>query len=144
MSVIPKDTLCNRDHIAITYTYVMFWFCSDLQMTGLHIFSPQDPFGRAMSLNRASIPASSSASVHSLPPCDVKRPLGKSMSIKSSWQPWTPVPKCEKESAGEVTLGGSMEGELGLRARHMSEPQRLRDDPLLFDLDNINLRTSDV
>lgn len=104
----------------------------------------RDPFGRAMSLNRASIPASSSASVHSLPPCDVKRPLGKSMSIKSSWQPWTPVPKCEKESAGEVTLGGSMEGELGLRARHMSEPQRLRDDPLLFDLDNINLRTSDV
>ncbi|XP_069823062.1 pleckstrin homology domain-containing family A member 2 [Dendropsophus ebraccatus] len=104
----------------------------------------RDPFGRTMSLHRTSIPASSSGSVHSLPPCDVKRPLGKSMSIKSSWQPWTPVPKCVTESVGEVTLGGSMEGEFGVRARHMSEPQRLRDETFVFDLDNINIRTSDV
>ncbi|XP_056426887.1 pleckstrin homology domain-containing family A member 2 isoform X2 [Hyla sarda] len=103
----------------------------------------RDPFGR-MSLHRTSIPASSPASAHSLPPCDVKRPLGKSMSIKSSWQPWTPVPKCEKASIGEETLGGSREGEFGVRARHMSEPQRLKDEPFLFNLDNINIRTSDV
>lgn len=102
----------------------------------------RDPFGRTMSLNRTPTPASSS--VHSLPSCDVRRPLGKSMSIKSSWQPWTPVPKCETESTGEVTLGGAVEGEFGVRSRHMSEPQRLRDDPFLFDLDNINIRTSDV
>ncbi|KAG9488648.1 hypothetical protein GDO78_004934 [Eleutherodactylus coqui] len=104
----------------------------------------RDPFGRTMSLNRTSNPAPSTASVHSLPPCDVKRSLGKAASIKSSWQPWTPVPKCETESVGEVTLGGSTEGELGVRSRHMSEPQRLRDDSILFDLGNINIRTSDV
>ncbi|XP_075714934.1 pleckstrin homology domain-containing family A member 2 isoform X3 [Rhinoderma darwinii] len=103
-----------------------------------------DPCGRTMSLNRTSVPASSQASVHSLPPCDVKRPLGKSTSIKSSWQPWTPVPKCETEPSGEIKLGDSSEGEVGVRARHMSEPQRLKDDPFLFDLDNINIRTSDV
>ncbi|XP_044134982.1 pleckstrin homology domain-containing family A member 2 [Bufo gargarizans] len=102
----------------------------------------RESFARTMSLNRASVPASSSTSTHSLPPSDVKRPLGKSVSIKSSWQPWTPVPKCEKESAGEITLAGSLEGEFGVRARQMSEPQRLKDDPFLPNLDNI--RTSDV
>ncbi|XP_069622966.1 pleckstrin homology domain-containing family A member 2 isoform X1 [Ranitomeya imitator] len=104
----------------------------------------RESFGRTMSLHRSSIPASSSASVHSLPSRDVRRPLGKSMSIKSSWQPWTPVPKCETESIAEVTLGGSIDGEFGVRARHMSEPQRLTDDPFPYDLDNIKIRTSDV
>ncbi|KAM4037149.1 pleckstrin homology domain-containing family A member 2 [Anomaloglossus baeobatrachus] len=104
----------------------------------------RESFGRTMSLHRTSIPASSPASVHSLPPRDVKRPLGKSVSIKSTWQPWTPIPKCEAESIGEVTLGGSIDGDLGVRARHMSEPQRLTDDPFLYDIDNIKIRTSDV
>ncbi|XP_072005343.1 pleckstrin homology domain-containing family A member 2 [Engystomops pustulosus] len=105
----------------------------------------RESFGRTMSLNRTSVPASSPASsVHSLPPCDVKRPLGKTRSIKSSWQPWMPVPKCETESIKEVTLGCSKEGEFGVRARHMSEPQRLRDEPFVFDLSNMNIRTSDV
>ncbi|XP_075714933.1 pleckstrin homology domain-containing family A member 2 isoform X2 [Rhinoderma darwinii] len=113
-------------------------------ITAPRTFYIQDPCGRTMSLNRTSVPASSQASVHSLPPCDVKRPLGKSTSIKSSWQPWTPVPKCETEPSGEIKLGDSSEGEVGVRARHMSEPQRLKDDPFLFDLDNINIRTSDV
>ncbi|KAG8574292.1 hypothetical protein GDO81_009130 [Engystomops pustulosus] len=105
----------------------------------------RESFGRTMSLNRTSVLASSPASsVHSLPPCDVKRPLGKTRSIKSSWQPWMPVPKCETESIKEVTLGCSKEGEFGVRARHMSEPQRLRDEPFVFDLSNMNIRTSDV
>ncbi|XP_063787677.1 pleckstrin homology domain-containing family A member 2 isoform X2 [Pseudophryne corroboree] len=105
----------------------------------------RESFGRTMSLNRASTPVSAPASVHSLPHCDAKRLLEKSTSVKSSWQPWTPVPKYETELSGAVTLGGSSEYAEGLvRARHMSEPQRLSNNPFPFSLDDTNIRTSDV
>ncbi|XP_075063119.1 pleckstrin homology domain-containing family A member 2 isoform X2 [Mixophyes fleayi] len=105
----------------------------------------RDSFARTMSLNRASTPVSSPASVHSLPHCDAKRPLEKCTSMKSSWQPWTPVPKYETELSGAKTLGGSSDYVEGMgRSRHMSEPQRPRDDPFPYSLDDTNIRTSDV
>ncbi|KAM5170345.1 pleckstrin homology domain-containing family A member 2 [Mantella aurantiaca] len=96
--------------------------------------------GRTMSLNRS---VSSQASFHSSPYCDDKRPLGKSTSLKSSWQPWTPVPKREPEQSGELSGAGSRD-EVGSRARHWSEPQRQTDSPFPLRLDEMNIRTSDV
>ncbi|XP_077326088.1 pleckstrin homology domain-containing family A member 2 [Lithobates pipiens] len=96
--------------------------------------------GRTMSLNRS---VSSQASFHSSPYCDDKRPLGKSTSLKSSWQPWTPVPKREPEQPGEMTGAGSRD-EAGSRARHWSEPQPQTDSSFPFRLDEMNIRTSDV
>ncbi|XP_072255876.1 pleckstrin homology domain-containing family A member 2 [Pyxicephalus adspersus] len=97
--------------------------------------------GRTMSLNRSTV--SSQSSFHSSPYCDDKRPLGKSTSLKSSWQPWTPVPKREPEQSGEVSGAGSRD-EVGGRARHWSEPQRQSDSTFPFRLDDMNIRTSDV
>ncbi|XP_053319045.1 pleckstrin homology domain-containing family A member 2 [Spea bombifrons] len=103
-------------------------------------------FGRTMSLNRAFVPASPASSAHS----EVKRHLVKtssvkSPSVKSSWQPWTPIPKCETEGSGEVTWEGTKEfNEAGGRARHVSEPQRVLDKPFPFSLDDASMRTSDV
>ncbi|XP_063304483.1 pleckstrin homology domain-containing family A member 2 [Pelobates fuscus] len=97
-------------------------------------------FGRTMSLNRACIPPPT-PSVNSSSHSEGKRPLGKSPSVKSSWQPWTPVPKCETEVSREGTTDFK---EAGVRARHVSEPQRALEKPFLFSLDDMNIRTSDV
>ncbi|NP_001123733.1 pleckstrin homology domain-containing family A member 2 [Xenopus tropicalis] len=95
-------------------------------------------FGRTMSLNRSCIPGPSSESCS-----EDKRPLGKSSSVKSSWQPWTPVPKCDTEA--QLALASTEEsGESGGRMRHSSEPQWSREKQLLYSLDNMSLRTSDV
>ncbi|OCT86455.1 hypothetical protein XELAEV_18020138mg [Xenopus laevis] len=50
-------------------------------------------FRRTMSLNRSCIPGPSSESAFSQPHSEDKRLLAKSSSVKSSWQPCTPVPK---------------------------------------------------
>lgn len=104
------------------------------------LFFLQESCGRTMSLNRS---VSSQASFHSSPYCDDKRPLGKSTSLKSSWQPWTPIPKREPEEPGEMTGAGSS-NEAGSRARHWSEPQPQTDSSFPFRLDEMNIRTSDV
>ncbi|KAM4747969.1 pleckstrin homology domain-containing family A member 2 [Rhinophrynus dorsalis] len=102
-------------------------------------------FGRTMSLNRAGIPALPTSSTISRPHQADKRPLVKAPSVKSSWQPWTPVPKGETELSRELSLGGKGEGgEMGGRTRHVSEPQWTREKPLPFRLDDMNIRTSDV
>uniref|UniRef100_A0A8C5W9C6 PH domain-containing protein n=1 Tax=Leptobrachium leishanense TaxID=445787 RepID=A0A8C5W9C6_9ANUR len=101
-------------------------------------------FGRTMSLNRACLPPSPSASVRSFSHSEGKRHLEKSPSMKSSWQPWTPVPKCETEKSEEVISDTNTFQEGGVRARHVSEPQRVLEKPFLFSLDDLNIRTSDV
>lgn len=97
--------------------------------------------GRTMSLNRSSV--SSPGSFHSSPYCDDKRPLGKSTSLKSSWQPWTPIPKRDPEQPGDMQ-GAGLREEVGGRARHWSEPQRQTESQYPFRLDDVNIRTSDV
>ncbi|KAM9313490.1 pleckstrin homology domain-containing family A member 2 [Gastrophryne carolinensis] len=101
----------------------------------------REPIGRTMSLNRSTV--SSQFYGHSSPYCDDKRPLGKSTSLKSSWQPWTPVPKRETEQSAEVTDVGSHD-ETGGRVRHWSEPQGHRGNSFRFRLDDKNIRTSNV
>ncbi|XP_075457328.1 pleckstrin homology domain-containing family A member 2 isoform X3 [Ascaphus truei] len=94
-------------------------------------------FGRTMSLNRTS----ASPRPHS----EDKRPLGKSPSVKSSWQPWMPVPKCEGGMPEEDTSGGNGEGgEMEGRARHRSEPEHAREKQFPFSLDDTRIRTSNV
>ncbi|KAM4678463.1 pleckstrin homology domain-containing family A member 2 isoform 2-T2 [Discoglossus pictus] len=100
-------------------------------------------FSRTMSLNRASI--SNAPTAHSCGSSEDKYTFGKSSSLKSSWQPWTPVPKCETELSGKVTFEDSQIGEEeGVRTRHMSEPQRAKENPFPFSLDDTTIRTSDV
>lgn len=83
-----------------------------------------------------------------------KRALCKAPSMVSSWQPWTPVPQAgEKllpaENAPEDSL--FMPGEsnatgvlASYRVRHRSEPQHPKEKPFVFNLDDENIRTSDV
>uniref|UniRef100_A0A8D0H1G8 Pleckstrin homology domain containing A2 n=1 Tax=Sphenodon punctatus TaxID=8508 RepID=A0A8D0H1G8_SPHPU len=76
----------------------------------------------------------------------------------SSWQPWTPIPQSEgKQHASEEKPGqlkdsmfvytftecdaGVMQGK---RVRHRSEPQHMKEKPYAFNLDDENIRTSDV
>ncbi|XP_053574059.1 pleckstrin homology domain-containing family A member 2 [Bombina bombina] len=100
-------------------------------------------FGRTMSLNRGSFSAMSSASTQSHLEDKCKR--GKSSSTKSSWQPWTPVPKSETDLPEKVTFENTSETEeMGTRARHMSEPQQIKENPFPFCLDGMTLRTSDI
>ncbi|XP_068128379.1 pleckstrin homology domain-containing family A member 2 [Hyperolius riggenbachi] len=102
----------------------------------------RESFGRTMSLNRST--ASPPSCSYSLPYCDDKRPLGKSTSLKSSWQPWTPIPKRDTEPPGEMTGVGFRDEPAG-RARHWSEPQGQRDSSYSYSkLDDKNIRTSNV
>ncbi|KAM8973145.1 pleckstrin homology domain-containing family A member 2 [Pelodytes ibericus] len=111
----------------------------------LRMRSREMSFGRTMSLNRASIPGSPLPSGHSCSNTEGKRHLAKSTSVKSSWQPWTPVPKCENEGSREETFSGDKKfSEAGGRSRHVSEPQRALEKPFPFRLDDMNIRTSDV
>lgn len=86
-----------------------------------------------------------------------KRALCKAPSVASAWQPWTPVPQAgEKlssaENAPEDSLfmphpgdGNVATGVLaGSRIRHRSEPQHPKEKPFVFNLDDENIRTSDV
>ncbi|XP_040826380.1 pleckstrin homology domain-containing family A member 2 [Ochotona curzoniae] len=118
-------------------------------------------FSRSISLTR---PGSSSLSggVNSVlgrrPPVEEKKTLCKAPSVAASWQPWTPVPQAtEKMLPTEETLGdplflprlgsgeSSTAGALsGSRMRHRSEPQHPKEKPFVFNLDDENIRTSDV
>jgi hypothetical protein len=85
-----------------------------------------------------------------------KKALCKAPSVVSSWQPWTPVPKAgEKLVPAEEALEDSLflprlgeSSTAGLlpssRMRHRSEPQHLKEKPFVFNLDDENIRTSDV
>lgn len=85
-----------------------------------------------------------------------KKALCKAPSVASSWQPWTPVPQAgEKLLPAQETpedsflaprLGDSNAAGVlpGARMRHRSEPQHPKEKPFLFNLDDENIRTSDV
>uniref|UniRef100_A0A2K6SUD4 Pleckstrin homology domain containing A2 n=1 Tax=Saimiri boliviensis boliviensis TaxID=39432 RepID=A0A2K6SUD4_SAIBB len=117
-------------------------------------------FSRSISLTR---PGSSSLSsgpnsilCRGRPPVEEKKVLCKAPSVASSWQPWTPVPQAgEKllpaEETSEDSLFMPRPGESSAagvlpssRLRHRSEPQHPKEKPFLFNLDDENIRTSDV
>ncbi|XP_012931556.1 pleckstrin homology domain-containing family A member 2 isoform X2 [Heterocephalus glaber] len=117
-------------------------------------------FSRSISLTR---PGSSSLTggpnsvlCRRRPPAEEKKALCKAPSMVSSWQPWTPVPQTgEKLLAAEETAEDSLFtarlGERSIagmlpssRVRHRSEPQQPKEKPFLFNLDDENIRTSDV
>lgn len=87
-----------------------------------------------------------------------KRALCKAPSVASSWQPWTPVPQAgekplsaENAPAPEDSLFLPHPGQSNAtgvlassRVRHRSEPQHPKEKPFVFNLDDENIRTSDV
>ncbi|XP_064128867.1 pleckstrin homology domain-containing family A member 2 isoform X3 [Loxodonta africana] len=117
-------------------------------------------FSRSISLTR---PGSSNLSgvpnsivYRGRPPVEEKKPLCKAPSAASSWQPWTPVPQAREkplpaEETPEDSLFTPRLGEsktagvlLSSRIRHRSEPQHPKEKPFMFNLDDENIRTSDV
>uniref|UniRef100_A0A8C9IP91 Pleckstrin homology domain containing A2 n=1 Tax=Piliocolobus tephrosceles TaxID=591936 RepID=A0A8C9IP91_9PRIM len=116
-------------------------------------------FSRSISLTRPGISSLSSGPNSILcrgrPPLEEKKALCKAPSVASSWQPWTPVPQTgEKLLPGETSEDspftprpgeGSTAGVLpSSRIRHRSEPQHPKEKPFMFNLDDENIRTSDV
>ncbi|NXO01502.1 PKHA2 protein, partial [Rhinopomastus cyanomelas] len=92
------------------------------------------------------------------PALEERRALGKTLS-SSSWQPWTPVPQAEGQQPALEELPAMLRDSLfapalaeplgagaggGRRVRHRSEPQHLKEKPFAFNLDDENIRTSDV
>ncbi|XP_063467021.1 pleckstrin homology domain-containing family A member 2 isoform X5 [Symphalangus syndactylus] len=117
-------------------------------------------FSRSISLTR---PGSSSLSsgpnsilCRGRPSLEEKKALCKAPSVASSWQPWTPVPQAGEKllPPGETSEDslftprpgeGSAAGVLpSSRIRHRSEPQHPKEKPFMFNLDDENIRTSDV
>ncbi|NXA71478.1 PKHA2 protein, partial [Thryothorus ludovicianus] len=97
-------------------------------------------------------PGGSSGPCQPRPPAEERRALCKAPSA-SSWQPWTPVPRAEGQRAALGELPGPLrdsgferQGRAvpGVRLRHRSEPQQLKEKPFAFDLDDESIRTSDV
>ncbi|NXP56047.1 PKHA2 protein, partial [Heliornis fulica] len=81
-----------------------------------------------------------------------RRALCKAPST-SSWQPWTPVPQPEGKQEEVLrdsvfvpafTERGDTGAALGKRVRHKSEPQHVKEKSFAFNLDDENIRTSDV
>lgn len=122
---------------------------------------PRDmSFSRSISLTRSGSSSLSggpnSVFCRGRPPAEEKRALCKAPSVASSWQPWTPVPQAgEKLHPPEETLEDSLfTSRLGesntsgalpsSRIRHRSEPQHPKEKPFMFNLDDENIRTSDV
>ncbi|XP_052018175.1 pleckstrin homology domain-containing family A member 2 isoform X3 [Apodemus sylvaticus] len=122
---------------------------------------PREPsFSRSISLTRPGSSGLTSGPNSILsrrrPPAEEKRALCKAPSVASSWQPWTPVPQAEEKllsaentpkdslfmpNPGESTASGVLASS---RVRHRSEPQHPKEKPFLFNLDDENIRTSDV
>ncbi|XP_074837734.1 pleckstrin homology domain-containing family A member 2 [Carettochelys insculpta] len=118
-------------------------------------------FMRSVSVSRPGGSNPSSSSLSSLPrmrqPGEERKALCKTPST-SSWQPWTPVPQPEGKPPLTESMPGHQrdsvfvpsftESEAGAmlprRIRHRSEPQHLKEKPFVFNLDDENIRTSDV
>ncbi|XP_045142647.1 pleckstrin homology domain-containing family A member 2 isoform X2 [Echinops telfairi] len=117
-------------------------------------------FSRSISLTRPGSSTLASGPNPALfrgrPPVEEKKTLCKAPSVASSWQPWTPVPQAgetllpaeaiPEDSFFTPRLGASKTagGLAGSRLRHRSEPQHLKEKPFVFNLDDENIRTSDV
>ncbi|XP_043940267.1 pleckstrin homology domain-containing family A member 2 [Protopterus annectens] len=117
--------------------------------------------------NSGSLTPSGSSKALSVNPrssAEEKRPLSKSFSVAPSWQPWTPVTHSEEKqlpsveeapaaskgplfSISSIKLKSDVQDELdiqGKRRRHRSQPQQYREKEFPFNLDDENIRTTDV
>ncbi|XP_059586632.1 pleckstrin homology domain-containing family A member 2 isoform X1 [Alligator mississippiensis] len=130
-------------------------------LQALKIRPRETSFVRSISMNRQGGSNHSSSSTASLSqlrqPGEERRALCKGPST-SSWQPWTPVPQPEgkqptiEEAPGQLRdsvfvpafTERDMSTRQGKRVRHKSEPQHLKEKPFTFNLDDENIRTSDV
>lgn len=117
-------------------------------------------FSRSISLTRAGSSSLSGGPNSVLRrgrlPVEEKKVLCKAPSVASSWQPWTPVPQASEkllptEETPEDSLFAPRLGESNAtgvlpssRIRHRSEPQHPKEKPFMFNLDDENIRTSDV
>ncbi|NXE69495.1 PKHA2 protein, partial [Calcarius ornatus] len=110
---------------------------------------------REMSFMRSTStarPGSSAGPSQARPSAEERRASCRAPST-SSWQPWTPVPRPEGQQPGLGALPAPLLGDSsvmerqagpGVRLRHRSEPQPLKEKPFAFDLDDESIRTSDV
>ncbi|XP_059822176.1 pleckstrin homology domain-containing family A member 2-like isoform X2 [Hypanus sabinus] len=90
-----------------------------------------------------------------------KRPLIKSTSMVSSWQPWTPVPTAARLPASPAPEESPHHGEAqepsaepspqpagvngqDKRRRHRSQPAPQKEHHFVYDIDDDGIRTSDV
>lgn len=123
---------------------------------------------RSISLPKNGDPAPSGSSkapfMNPRSSAEEKRPLSKSFSVAPSWQPWTPVTHSEEQklpsveeapavskgpllALGSIKLKNDVPDELdiqGKRRRHRSQPQQYREKEFPFNLDDDNIRTTDV
>lgn len=131
------------------------------ELKPLFVSWQETSFVRSISMNRQGGSNHSSSSTASLSqlrqPGEERRALCKGPST-SSWQPWTPVPQPEgkqptiEEAPGQLRdsvfvpafTERDMSTRQGKRVRHKSEPQHLKEKPFTFNLDDENIRTSDV
>lgn len=121
---------------------------------------PRDlSFTRSTSLTRpgsSSLTARPNSLCRGQPLAEEKKAVCKAPSVVSSWQPWTPVPQAGKKLLpaeevledcsfmpvlGESSTAGALASS---RARHRSEPQHPKEKTFMFNLDDENIRTSDV
>ncbi|XP_078095516.1 pleckstrin homology domain-containing family A member 2-like [Mustelus asterias] len=121
---------------------------------------PLDPLTATNPPSSASVwPQSASK-----PQGDEKRPLSKSTSVVSSWQPWTPVPAAGEPPLSPVEEIGRHESVLkapaevpqsqlptkedvngqGKRRRHRSQPAPRNEQKVQFNIDDDGIRTTDV
>ncbi|XP_062912977.1 pleckstrin homology domain-containing family A member 2-like isoform X1 [Mobula hypostoma] len=94
-------------------------------------------------------------------PGEEKRPLTKSTSMVSSWQPWTPVPSAvgppassapeesphdSEAQAPSAEPGPQLAGVNGQdkRRRHRSQPAPQKEHHFVYSIDDDGIRTSDV
>ncbi|XP_072122571.1 pleckstrin homology domain-containing family A member 2-like isoform X2 [Mobula birostris] len=94
-------------------------------------------------------------------PSEEKRPLTKSTSMVSSWQPWTPVPSAVGPPASSAPEESPHDGEAQApsaepspqlagvngqdkRRRHRSQPAPQKEHHFVYSIDDDGIRTSDV
>ncbi|KAL7981380.1 hypothetical protein Chor_002276, partial [Crotalus horridus] len=120
------------------------------------------PLVRSVSMDKRGSPILSSSTTSSiawLKQRGEESRVGHKGPSTSCWLPWMPVPQLEekqqpvsKEQAEELSNSGfapvSAERHAGetqvRRVRHRSEPQNFKEHRFLIDLEDENIRTSDV
>nr|XP_060643389.1 pleckstrin homology domain-containing family A member 2 [Anolis sagrei ordinatus]XP_060643390.1 pleckstrin homology domain-containing family A member 2 [Anolis sagrei ordinatus] len=115
---------------------------------------------RSMSMNKRGSPSSSTSSIARLKQLgEESKPLGGKSPSTSCWLPWMPIPPSEgnQQPGAEQKPGQAKDSEFAplfseqdgvsvpaRRLRHSSEPQKPKERPFPFDLDDESIRTSDV
>uniref|UniRef100_A0A8D2EXP2 Pleckstrin homology domain containing A2 n=1 Tax=Theropithecus gelada TaxID=9565 RepID=A0A8D2EXP2_THEGE len=159
-TIFLKDVLKTHECLVKSGDLLMRDNLFEIITSSRTFYVQETSFSRSISLTRPGISSLSSGPNSILcrgrPPLEEKKALCKAPSVASSWQPWTPVPQTGEKllPAGEASEDslftprpgeGSTAGVLpSSRIRHRSEPQHPKEKPFMFNLDDENIRTSDV